>query len=317
MRYREWGGRRVSVIAFGSAEFGGRVPEGQARDFLDAYAALGGNFIDSARVYGDFATPRDGESEKVIGRWLDGRRRGDIFLSTKGAHPRFSSMNVPRLSREEIMDDMRRSLEALRTDHVDIYWLHRDDVGRPVGDILDTLNALMDEGLMRMVGVSNWTTARIREANAWAAAHGLHGIDGNQPQLSLARQMRTGDPTLVVMDGEMAAMHLETGMSLAPFSSQGRGFLSKWFELGEAGLPEGLKRDYMCPENREIYRRCLEVRAQTGLSVGAIALAWLTSQPFLVYPLCGASRLEQVEALEEAGDATITPEQRDYLRKLV
>lgn len=316
MRYREFGGKKTSVVAFGCANFGGKQPEGLAREFLDAYVALGGNFIDTARVYGDFATPRDGESEKVIGRWLDGKRREDFFLSTKGAHPRLHSMNVPRLSRAEIMDDIQRSLEDLHTDHLDIYWLHRDDVNRPVADILETLNELVDNGMTRMTGVSNWSTARIREANACARAHGMHVIDANQPQFSLAKRVCASDPTLVSMDEEMYRMHLETGMILAPYSSQANGFFSKWAQLGEEGLPAGVRRDFMCQENREIYARCLELRAKTGLSVGALALAWLMDQPFPVFPLCGASHMEQIEALAEAADATITPEQRDFLRKI-
>jgi len=316
MRKRDFHGRPVSVVALGTSEFGGKCPEGLARDFMDAYVALGGDFIDTARVYGDFAHRVNGESERVIGRWLDGRRRDDLFLSTKGAHPDLDAMNVPRLSRDEILDDARRSLENLRTDHVDIYWLHRDDAARPVGDIVETLNALLDAGMTRRVGVSNWTAARVREANAWAAAHGLHGVDANQPQLSLARQVVVDDPTLVALDADAARMHRETGLPLVAFSSQGRGFFSKLDALGESGLPEGLRRQFLCDENREIYRRVLAVRAETGLSVGTIAVAWVTGQPFPAFALCGASRIEHVLALKEAGDAALTDAQRDYLRRI-
>lgn len=316
MRMRQFGHRQVSVLALGSSEFGGTCPAEKAFDFMDAYVELGGNFIDTAHVYGDFATPKNGESEKVIGRWMEQRHNRDhIFLSTKGAHPILGQMNVGRLSRAEIRQDMLESLDALRTDCVDIYWLHRDDSSRCVGDIMETLQSLIDDGYTKLIGVSNWKPSRIREANAYAAAHGLTPLCANQPRMSLARQMNVEDPTLVPMDAEGYKLHLETNLICAPFSSQAKGFFSKLFELGADGLPDKAKRRYLSEENLAVYDRILKIREETGLSVGAIALAWLTCQPFPVFPLVGASRIEQVRALKEAGDAVITAQQRDFLKK--
>ena len=315
MRYRDFGGKRTAVVALGSTDFGGAVPEGLCREFLDAYEGIGGNFLDTARVYGDFKGGRLGESEKVIGRWLSERDRDSFFLSTKGGHPDMARMNVGRLSRAEVEDDFRRSLENLRTDHVDIYWLHRDDRSRPVGDIMETLNGLLEQGA-RMIGVSNWSPERIREANAYAAAHGLRGLDANQPRFSLAQQATVEDPTLYPMDAGTYRLHLETGMALVPFSSQAKGFFTKLHDLGPESLPDKARRRFYTPENLEIYRRVLEVCDQTGLSVGAVALAYLTCQPFPTFPLAGVSRVSQVLALNEAADAVITDAQRDYLLKM-
>ena len=313
MRYRDFGGKQTAVVALGSTDFGGTVPEGRCREFLDAYESIGGNFLDTARVYGDFIGRRLGESEKVIGRWLSGRDRERFFLSTKGGHPDMDHMDVGRLSRAEIEDDFRRSLDNLRTDYVDIYWLHRDDLTRPVEDILETLNGLLESGGTHMIGVSNWSPRRIREANACAAAHGLHPLDANQPRFSLARQATVEDPTLYPMDTETYRMHLETGMPLVPFSSQAKGFFTKLHDLGPEGLPEKARRRFYTPENLETYQRVLKVCADTGLSVGAVALAYLTCQPFPTFPLAGVSRVSQVLALNEAADAVITDAQRDYL----
>ena len=313
MRYRDFGGKRTAVVALGSTDFGGRFPEGQCHEFLDAYESIGGNFIDTARVYGDFIGKRLGESEKVIGRWLERKNRDDFFLSTKGAHPDMDHMNLGRLSKAEIEDDFKRSLENLRTDYVDIYWLHRDDVSRPVGDIMQTLNALLESGHTRLIGVSNWSPERITEANAYAEAHGLRRLDANQPRFSLAQQTLVEDSTLYPMDAKTWRMHAETGMALVPFSSQAKGFFTKLYELGAEHLPEKTKRRYYTPETLAIYERVLRVREETGLSVGAIAVAFLTCQPFPTFPLAGVSRVEQALAIGEAADAVITPEQRDYL----
>ena len=315
MRYANFCGRETSVIALGTMDFGGKIGEGQAREFMDAYVEIGGNFIDTARIYGDFAREIQGGSEQVIGRWLEDRRcREKIVLGTKGGHPDVHSMHTGRLSRSEILDDMRRSLDNLRTDCVDIYWLHRDDVSRPVGEILETLNGFLQAGYTRFIGVSNWTAVRIREANAYAAAHGMTGFCANQPQFSLARQEVMTDPTLYQMDREMYEFHVETGMPCVPFSSQAKGFFIKLHDGAE--ISDGAKRRFDSPGNRAIYARLLALSEETGYSVGALSLAYLTCNRFDIFPIVGVSRLSQVESLREAGDARISLEQAVSLREV-
>ena len=318
MRKQALGKYEVSVIGMGTAEFGGRHPEGLARDLLDAYVSLGGNLVDTARVYGDFATPRNGESEKIVGRWMEARNnRREIFLSTKGGHPPFHDMHRSRLSPEEIRGDMAASLEDLRTGYVDIYFLHRDDPSRPVGGIMETLHGLVEDGYTRMIGVSNWAPARIREANDYAEAHGLTRLSVNQPQFSLAQQRFFLDPTTRGMDAETWRMHRETGMACFCFSSQAHGYFTRLDTRGDSALTDNLRREFDCPENRAVLERIRAVSGETGLSVGSIALAWLTGQPFPTFPLIGASRVEHVLALREAGDAALTDAQRDLLRTMV
>ena len=315
MRKQAFGDCQVAVIGLGSGDFGGKTGESRAREFMDAYLALGGNLIDTARVYGDFVTPRNGESEKVIGRWLTDRHcREQVFLSTKGGHPPLQNMRHSRLGREEIRGDLAESLQDLQTDHVEIFWLHRDDESRPVGDIMETLQSLLEDGSTRMTGVSNWHPERIREANRYAASHGLTPLSANQPQFSLARQVHCYDPTLVTMDAETWRMHRQTGMVCCCFSSQAGGFFTKLDTLGWDRLPENLKNDYGCEENLRIDEKLKILRGKTGLSVGALALAYLTCQPFPAFALVGATRIEHVLALQEAGDAVISPRQRDELR---
>ena len=315
MRKQAFGNRQAAVIGLGSGEFGGKIPESLAREFMDAYATIGGNLIDTARMYGDFITPRNGESEKIIGRWLtDHHCREQVFLSTKGGHPPLQDMRRSRLSREEIRSDMAESLQDLQTEYVDIFWLHRDDENRPVGEIMETLQSLIEDGSTRMIGVSNWRPGRIMEANRYADSHGLTPLKANQPQFSLARVVHCYDPTLAVMDAETWRMHRQTGMTCCCFSSQAGGFFTKLDESGWDRMPENLKYDYGCEENLQIMEKLRILRGETGLSVGALALAYLTHQPFPTFALIGASRIEHVLALQEAGDAMISPQQRDGLR---
>lgn len=315
MRYRDFLGRKTSVLCLGTVGLGFDFSQKQSNEILDAYVELGGNFLDTARVYGDFAGGVCGISERAVGNWLAARRnREQIIVGTKGGHPELSAMNVGRLDRENLSDDIRRSLDDLMVDQVDIYWLHRDDVSRPVGEILETLNGFLQAGYTRFIGVSNWTTARIREANAYAAAHGMTGFCANQPQFSLARQEVMTDPTLYQMDREMYEFHVETGMPCVPFSSQAKGFFIKLHD--GAKISDGAKRRFDSPGNRAIYARLLALSEETGYSVGALSLAYLTCNRFDIFPIVGVSRLSQVEFLREAGDARISLEQAVSLREV-
>lgn len=316
MRYIEFCGKKCAVIALGTMDFGGRIEESQARDFMDAYTELGGNHIDTARIYGDFARRIQCGSEQVIGRWMEDRRNRDsLVLATKGGHPDPSTMHVGRLDRRSVLDDLKRSLENLRTGCVDIYWLHRDDESRPVEDILETLTRITEDGMARCVGVSNWSTERIREALACADQRGLVRLAANQPQFSLARQCIVEDDTLRQMDAAMHAMHVEEKLPCVCFSSQAKGFLSK-LALGEDALPDKARRRFLFPENVELFRRVQTLSRETGLSISAIALAWLIEQDFPCMPIAGVSRMEHFASIREAGDAVLTPEQRDALRRL-
>ncbi len=303
----------VSVIALGTAGFGGGIDPSLSFEIMDAYTEIGGNLIDTAHIYGS----KIGDSERVIGRWLHARHnRGHVFLMTKGAHPEIEHMNVGRLSRAEIRSDMQESLEALGVNFVDAYFLHRDDVTRPVGDVMETMQSLIDDGFTRAVGVSNWQTERILEANAYAEAHNLTPFCVNQPQLSLARQMTVEDPTLVPADGAMIQMHRETQMVMTPFSSQAKGFFTKLDSLGADALPEKARRRFLYPENLEVYEKLKALREKTNLSIGALSLAWMTNQDFPIYPIAGCSNVEQALALKEAGEAALAREDCDFLRKI-
>lgn len=317
MRYADFCGRQASVLALGTMDFGGKIEESRAREFMDAYVEIGGNFIDTARIYGDFAAGVQGGSEQVIGRWMEDRRcRERIVLGTKGGHPDPKTMHTGRLSHAEVLDDMQRSLDNLRTGCVDIYWLHRDDPFRPVEDILETLTDLVERGMTRHVGVSNWTPARILMAQAASEQRGLVKLSANQPQFSLARQVVVEDDTLCQVDAETYAMHVKDHLPCQPFSSQAKGFLAKMDAEGEGVLTDKARRRYLCEENLAVLKRTQALSKETGLSVGAISLAWLTSQPFPTFPIAGVSKMEHIAALKEAGDAVLTAEQRDWLRRL-
>src|SRR3569833_1289287 len=147
-------------------------------ELLDRWVEAGGNIVDTAHLY------NGGSSERALGQWIADRDcREQIVVLTKCAH---HNVDRKRVTPEDITCDLRDSLARLKTDYVDLYILHRDDPEIPVGEIVDVLNRYYREGRIHAFGGSNWSTARLDEANAYAAAHGLQGFTGSSPHLSLA-----------------------------------------------------------------------------------------------------------------------------------
>jgi len=144
---------KPSVICLGTGDVGGALDQQTSFRLLDAYLDLGGTLIDTASVYTDWLPGERSASEKTIGRWLSHRGGRDrILLATKGGHPRLTSMDVPRLSRQEIVQDLEASLRNLHTEVIDLYWLHRDDPTRPVSEIVNVLYDQVQAGKVRYVG---------------------------------------------------------------------------------------------------------------------------------------------------------------------
>ena len=178
---------KVSDVCLGTVKYGVEMAEKQAGEQLERFLDLGGNFIDTAHVYGDWTPGERAKSEHVIGRWLKrSGRREEIIISTKGCHPFMEALSVPRVTPECIVEDLDESLQALQTEYVDLYFLHRDDVTVPVAELLGTLEEQRRRGKIRWYGCSNWTLSRLTEADEYAKAQGIPGFVCNQLMWSLA-----------------------------------------------------------------------------------------------------------------------------------
>jgi aryl-alcohol dehydrogenase-like predicted oxidoreductase len=259
---------------------------------LDEYVRLGGNAIDTARVY------EDGDSERALGEWLSRQpsaARERLVIVSKGAHPNGARK---RVTPEEIERDLRESVELLHGP-IDLYLLHRDDPSVPVGTIVEALNALREAGLIRAFGTSNWTTARIDEANAWAAEHGLEGFCLSSQHLSLATQNEEQwDDTRSANEPETFAWHERTQTPLLAWSAQARGYF-----FGRDGSE--VLRVYDNEVNRERRRRAEQLGERLGFTASQVALAWALEQPFPVYACFGARTADQVR--EACGALEVDP----------
>ena len=272
--------------------------------WMDRFAAAGGNFFDTANVYGKWAPWFTNFSEQCIGKWLKTRPdRHELIIATKGAHYDLADpARTPRLGMAEIRADLQESLTALGLDRIRLYWLHRDDPSRPIGEIIETMEQLHKEGLVQWYGASNYTAARLAEAREYADAHGSTGFVAVSNQWSLAPNNpganNNPDPTIVLMGQPEIDFHTATGTPCIPYQSTARG----WFAKMAAGQPvdPGVQRAFDNPANRATLARLQQLSAETGHSVQALALTELTHRPFPVLPITGASSDAQMDTLLEA-----------------
>lgn len=294
---------KLPSLAFGTANFDRFDNDELYFALLDRYLELGGWCIDTARSYCHWVEGGDNASESAIGRWLESRKcRDKIVLVTKGGHPTGENFEFSRLDRESIESDVRESLEMLKTDVIDIYFLHRDDTSIPVEEIMPVLNDLYESGKVKFIGVSNWTTERIEEANAYAQLHGLEPIRVSQINYSLAHASTDilGDPTLVCMDTKEFAWYKKNDFPVMAFSPQAKGFFAK-FAKGDSALnlPES---QYASTANLARLARVKQICEQTGTSPAVVPLGYLNSQPFFVSSVFAVTKLWQLEEDMEAQD---------------
>ena len=293
----------VSPICLGTAKFGHAISQNESFGLLDRFVALGGNFVDTARIYSDWVPGERGRSERILGDWMKARRcRERLVLATKGAHPSLDSMDVPRSSEAEIRSDLEGSLRALGTDHIDLYWLHRDDPARPVGHFIEVLNAFVEEGKVRAFGASNWSAARLQAAAEYARASGCRSFAANQPHWCLGCQHARPSPIpgLVVFDADMLRFHIETGTAVVPYSSQAGGFFSK-LALPPERRPASMKESAYCtPEGLAAGEVVVELAHEIRVPAGAVVLAYLWSRPFPVVPIAGCRTLAHLETIVAA-----------------
>lgn len=309
-----------SILALGTVPVGSTLGQTESFALLDRYLGAGGTFIDTARVYSDWLPGERNSSEKMIGRWLAARNnRSSIILATKGAHPPLDDMQRARMSRADITHDLEGSLRDLGTDHIDLYWLHRDDPAHPVEDVIDTLDDLANTGHIRHYGASNWTAGRIVAANAYARQTGKRPFVANQMMWSLAAPNPAGmlDDTLVEMDAPTLALHTRTGLTAVPYTSQANGFFSGRYERGVA-LPDSpaarsVQRLFYNDANFNRLERARDLAARLGWSPTRVILAYLRARPFPVFPIIGPRTLQQLDDSLPAGDLTLDAEGAEWL----
>jgi aryl-alcohol dehydrogenase-like predicted oxidoreductase len=268
----------------------------------DAWMEAGGNAFDSAFVYGN------GAHEAMLGDWIASRGvASEVMVVAKGAH-------TPYCTPEAIGEQFAASLDRLGLDRVPIYIMHRDNPAVPVGEFVEALNALHDQGRIGIFGGSNWTTERFAEANAYAAANGLKPFRILNNNLSLAVMERpvwsgcvtANTPQTLAFLREHQVVHFS-------WSSQARGYFLP-ASLRDR-LPEDTGPDacFGSRANAERRRRAEEIAGARGVSTHNIATAWVLSQGFPSFALVGPRSPDEIVSTLPALGVALTPAEVAWL----
>ncbi|MEY4513613.1 MAG: hypothetical protein RLZZ450_5735 [Pseudomonadota bacterium] len=300
MRYKQLGrtGLFVSEICLGTMTFGGKESGGfwrlvgeleqkEVDEIVSRALGAGVNFVDTADVYSF------GRSEKLLGQALKNLevRREDVVVATKVFGEMGPQPNNRGASRGHIMDSVKRSLERLQTDHIDLYQIHASDDVTPIDETLRALDDLVSQGLVRYVGVSNWSAWKIAKALGSSERHGWARFETLQAYYSIAGRD---------LERELVPMLTEEKLGLLVWSPLAGGLLSGKFGPG-APNPEGARRtsfDFP-PVNKDrawaTVAAMREVADAHGVSVARVALAYVLAKPFVASVIIGAKSVEQLD----------------------
>ncbi len=272
-----------------------------AAAMFDDFYERGGNFFDTAHIYGG------GTQERLLGHWIHSRGvRDEVAVIVKGAH-------TPFCDPQNLHAQFQESLERLQTDQADVYVMHRDNESVPVGEFVDALNALQSEGKIGLFGGSNWSIRRTEEANTYAKAKGLKGFSVLSNNFSLARMVSPVWAGCVsASDDASRAWLRDTGTALLCWSSQARGFFTE--RAGQDKLDDQeLVRCWYSPENFQRRDRALELAKQKGVSPIAVALAYVLSQDFSSFALIGPRVIAETVSSLEGLKIDLSPEEVAWL----
>lgn len=316
MRKMKINGHDISKLILGTDYFGTNVSENESFRMMDKFYSLGGNTIDTARLYASWIEGGDGASEKTIGKWISSNNiRSNIFLITKGGAVPKGSDKSARLTYEDLKNDLSESLEALKTDSIDLYLLHRDDESLPVSEIMGSLGEFYNRGLIKNIGASNWRSTRIEEANSYALKNGLPVFAASEIQWSLARSTPEahGDMSLVCMNDIEYNYYLSTQMPLLAFSSQAKGYFIRGTAAGLAGNNSKALDRFDNPENRKRLERVKILMKEQGLTAAQVTLGYITSNRLNAAAIIGCKNLSQLDDSMAAAETRLKLSDIDFL----
>jgi aryl-alcohol dehydrogenase (NADP+) len=295
-------GLRVSPFALGAMTFG-EDPGGagcsveESEKILATYLDRGGNFIDTANFY------TNGHSEKILGDWFaahPGRRAHVVVASKFFANLFPGDPNGGGAGRTSIIAQLDETLRRLRTDHLDLYWLHNWDRHTPIEETLRTLDELVRSGKIRYVGFSNtpaWVTA---QANTTALLQGWTPLIALQVEYSLLAR---------TVEGEIAPLALDQGMALVPWSPLKNGFLSGKYRR-DAQVTDSARTAFVGgPSEAEftVIDAVATIADELSTTSAAVSLAWLRARQGTVVPILGARRVDHLENNLAGLDVALTP----------
>ena len=277
-------GLKVSRVCLGTMTFGEQTSEADAIRIVDHALEQGVNFFDTADTY------TGGRSEQILGKALEGRRELAV-IATKVTNPRGPMPNQAGHGRKHILMDIEESLRSLRTDYIDLYYLHHPDPETPMEEVIETMTGLVRSGKIRYYGLSNHST--------WQCCAFIHK----------AREMHAVAPVVTEsvynlitrgIENEMVSFLLEYRMGLTVYNPIAAGLLTgkhvheKPEENTRFALNYGYEMRYFNEQNRTAVERLSEIAAENGMSLLELSLQWLLNQPVVDSIIVGASKYAHI-----------------------
>ena len=279
----------VYPLCLGGNVFGYSADKQNSEAVLSFYADNGGNFIDTADMYSQWAPGHiGGESETIIGDWMAKRgNRQKMIIATK-----VSKLDTrPGLKAANIKAACDESLKRLKSDYIDLYYAHQDDLDTPIEESLGAFDELIKAGKVRYIAASNFTPERLQESLNISKANGLSSYIASQDQYNLLdREYEKGlMPTIE-----------KNNLSQIPFYGLARGFLTGKYRPGvsvESVRASGVASNYANERGWNLLSKLDQIAKEKKTTVAAISLAWLRAQPTVATPIASATKLEQIKEI--------------------
>ena len=286
MRYKLLGnsGLRVSELALGVMSFGKQWGWGsdkqESKQVFDTYAKAGGNFIDTANRY------TEGTSEKYVGEFIKSEREHFVVATKYTLHTRRGDPNFSGNHRKNMMQSLDGSLKRLKTDFIDLYWLHAWDYTTPEEEILRALDDMVRAGKILYIGISDTPAWIVSRMNAIAELRGWSQFVALQIKYSLLER---------TVERELLPMARKLDLAVTPWAVIGGGILSGKYnknkdEEGRAQLHKSLKEDHL-----KIAEEVIKIGDEAGCSPAQVAINWVRQQPGVIIPIIGAKTESQLK----------------------
>ena len=293
----------IAPLALGGNVFGWSADEAASFAVLDAFVAEGLQCIDTADTYSGWVPGNSGgESETIIGRWLKkSGKRDKVVIATKVA--KWSKRKG--LSPANIAAAADDSLQRLGIDRIDLYFAHEDDASVPIADTLGAFQRLIEAGKVRAIGASNYSGARLAEALAVSAEHGLPRYEVVQPEYNLvARRNYEKDIEPIVRREKLGVVcyyALASGFLTGKYRSEA--------DLGKSAARGGSVQKYLNARGLRVLTALDSIAAAHRATPAQVALAWLIARPSITAPIASATSAEQVRDIAAATRLSLTKEE--------
>lgn len=305
-------GLKVSTICLGTMQFGWTADAATSHQIMSRALELGCNFFDTADVYSSWAPESyPGKSEEIIGDWLHSGavRRDELILATKVRGKMGPRPTDQGLSRHHILAAVEASLRRLQTDYIDLYQLHAPDTETPLDETLSALDNLVQRGLVRYIGCSNYPAWLLAKSLWLSDVRRMASFTSIQPHYNLVHRAE--------FERELQPLCLDQGVGVIPYSPLAAGFLTGKYKQGEeqptSPRKAGIEQRHFSDKKFAALAVLGEVAAEQEATMAQTAIAWVLANPAVSSAIIGANTIAQLEDTMRGAEVELTAEQKATL----